>query len=77
MKVAKWGNSFAVRLPASVVEALELKDGEDIEVLVSGERSLCVETAASRRAFVERMRKYEGRMPRDFKFDRRAANERG
>lgn len=27
MQVAKWGNSLAVRLPAAVVEALELKEG--------------------------------------------------
>lgn len=26
MQVSKWGNSLAVRLPASVVEALELKE---------------------------------------------------
>ena len=30
MQVAKWGNSLAVRLPAAVVQALELKEGEEI-----------------------------------------------
>ena len=33
MRVAKWGNSLAIRLPASVVEALELKEGEEVEIL--------------------------------------------
>jgi Antidote-toxin recognition MazE, bacterial antitoxin len=28
MQVAKWGNSLAVRLPATVVEALDLKEGD-------------------------------------------------
>jgi antitoxin MazE len=28
MQVSKWGNSLALRLPASVVEALELKEGD-------------------------------------------------
>ena len=28
MQVAKWGNSLAVRLPAAVVEALKLKEGD-------------------------------------------------
>ena len=32
MQVARWGNSLAIRLPASVVEALGLKEGDDIEV---------------------------------------------
>jgi antitoxin MazE len=30
MHVAKWGNSLAVRLPAAVVEALQLKEGDVI-----------------------------------------------
>ena len=32
MQVSKWGNSLAIRLPASVVEALQLKAGDDVEV---------------------------------------------
>lgn len=38
LQVSKWGNSLAVRLPASVVEALDLKEGDDIEVHVAGDR---------------------------------------
>src|SRR5262249_55873854 len=29
MHVARWGNSLAVRLPKAVVEALDLKEGDD------------------------------------------------
>ncbi len=42
MQVSKWGNSLAVRLPASVVQALELKEGDQIELHVHGERSFGV-----------------------------------
>ena len=38
MQVSKWGNSLAIRLPVAVVEALELRDGDDIEVTVAGAR---------------------------------------
>jgi antitoxin component of MazEF toxin-antitoxin module len=38
MPVAKWGNSLAVRLPASV-KALQLREGDDIEIQVAGARS--------------------------------------
>ncbi len=38
MQVSKWGNSLAIRLPAAVVDALELRDGDDIEVRVAGAR---------------------------------------
>jgi len=39
MQVSKWGNSLAVRLPAAVVDALGLKEGDDIEIRIAGERS--------------------------------------
>ena len=35
MLVAKWGNSLAVRLPAAVVEALKLKEGDDIAMIAA------------------------------------------
>jgi antitoxin MazE len=35
MQVGKWGNSLAVRLPAAVVEALDLKEGDEIEIEVA------------------------------------------
>jgi len=41
-QVAKWGNSLAVRLPAAVVEALELKQGDDIEIHVADARAFAV-----------------------------------
>jgi antitoxin MazE len=31
MRVAKWGNSLAVRLPDAVVKALKLKSGDEIK----------------------------------------------
>jgi antitoxin MazE len=77
MKVAKWGNSLAIRLPSSVVEVLDLKVGDDVEVLAPGPRSLRLEKTPGRRELLARLRKYRGRMPADFKFDRDEANERG
>jgi antitoxin MazE len=38
MQVAKWGNSLAIRLPAAVVEALDLKEGDQIEIRVADSR---------------------------------------
>lgn len=76
MQVAKWGNSLAVRLPATVVEALDLKPGDNIEIHVAGTRDFSVEKAAGARDLLARLRKYRGRLPVDFKFDRLEANER-
>ena len=77
MQVAKWGNSLAVRLPMAVVEALDLKAGDSIEIHVSGERSFAVEKTPGAHELLVRLRKFRGRLPADFKFDRVDANERG
>lgn len=77
MQVSKWGNSLAVRLPASVVEALKLKEGEEIEIHAAGARSLEVARKPCNRELLARLRKFRGRLPADFKIDRLAAAERG
>jgi antitoxin MazE len=76
MQVAKWGNSLAVRLPAAVVEALRLKEGDEIEIHVAGAREFGVARRPSRQDFLNQLRAYRGRLPRDFKFDREEANAR-
>jgi antitoxin MazE len=77
MIVAKWGNSLAVRLPAAVVEALGLSEGDDIQIQVTGERAFEIAKSPSRAELLARLRKYRGLIPADFKFDRLEANERG
>ena len=76
MKVAKWGNSMAVRLPSEVVEVLDLKEQDEVELHVEGKRSLAVKKAPGSRELLARLRKYRGRLPSGFKFDRLEANER-
>jgi antitoxin MazE len=77
MQVAKWGNSLAVRLPVVVVEALGLKEGDDIEIEATGMRAFEVRKKPGAGELLARLRKYRGRLPVDFKFDRLEANERG
>jgi antitoxin MazE len=77
MQVAKWGNSLAVRLPQSVVEVLGLKEGDSIEIRVVGPRSFEVGKAPTSKELLTRLRKYRGRLPAGFKFDRLEAHERG
>ena len=76
MQVAKWGNSLAVRLPATVVEALDLKAGDNIEIHVAAARSFSIAKTPEAKDLLARLRKYRGRLPADFKFDRLEANER-
>ena len=76
MQVAKWGNSLAIRLPAAVVEALELKAGDEIELHVADARDLGVARRPGREALLERLARFRGRLPPDFKFDREDLNAR-
>jgi antitoxin MazE len=76
MLVQKWGNSLAVRLPAAVVEALELKEGDDIEIRIAGRRELEASRQPDREELLKGLRAFRGRLPADFKFDRNEANAR-
>lgn len=77
MQVAKWGNSLAVRIPSSVVDALDLQEGDDVEIHVAGERYFELKKKPGAKELLARLRKYRGRLPKDFHFDRLEANERG
>lgn len=70
MKLARWGNSLAVRLPRSVVEALGLKEGDEVDIppqairrVASGEEARCA-------AFLRRLDELSRPGPRGFEFDR-------
>jgi antitoxin MazE len=76
VQVSKWGNSLAIRLPAAVVEALGLKEGDDVTLSATGKRSLEIEKTPGSKELLARLRKYRGRLPADFKFDRLEAHER-
>ena len=76
MQVAKWGNSLAIRIPAAVAEALELKAGDEVEIRVEGAREFALRRKPSRGDLLKRLRAFRGRLPADFVFDRDEAHER-
>jgi antitoxin MazE len=76
VQVSKWGNSLAVRLPAAVVEVLELKEGDDVEIRVAGAREFVISRTPDRQVLLERLRAFRGRLPADFRFDRDEAGAR-
>jgi len=75
MQVAKWGNSLAIRLPAVVVEALQLKEGDEVTISVAGTRELDVSRTPDRAELLDRLRRLRREFPKDFRFDRLEANE--
>ena len=77
MKIAKWGNSYAVRLPVDIMRKAKLVEGD--EVAVEYERGNIVVYGPIRRnadevvAGLEALKNF---FPADVSFDRDEANER-
>ena len=79
MKVAKWGNSLAVRLPGAVVQALGLAEGDEVHIEQAQNGALQVSRAPSADELWARLHalRSAGRgLPAGFKLNRDEANER-
>lgn len=77
MQVTKWGNSLAVRLPAALVEELELRESDDIEITVNDKRTFTVHKKIGEGALLAQLRTFRGKLPADLRLSRDDANERG
>ncbi len=76
MQVSRWGNSLAIRIPAAVVEALGLKEGDEVEVTAMQDGRLEVARDGKRARAIERIRSMQFELPPGWKFDREEANRR-
>ncbi len=65
-----------MRLPAAVVDALDLKEGDEVEISIAGKRSFKVSCDQSKTKALETIRRLARPFPPGFKFDRDQANER-
>ena len=76
MRVSKWGNSLAVRLPKSLVDELRLKPGDELNVVEAAKSHISVEKQDKRAEFLKQIEQFRFPAPKDYKFDRDEANER-
>ena len=76
MKVAKWGNSIAVRIPSDVVEKLGISPNEEVEIRVTGENSFEVTRDTRRQRAIENLRNSKFVLPDDYVFNREELHER-
>lgn len=76
MRVSKWGNSLAVRLPKELVEAMKLKSGDELDIVAAGDRRCEISKRDKREDFLEALKQFRFDLPPDYKFDRDEANER-
>ena len=76
MQVGRWGNSLAVRLPAAVVDGLELREGDEIEIEIAGERHFRIGRDRTREDALARLRALNWTLPPGFRLSRDEAHER-
>jgi antitoxin MazE len=70
MKLAKWGNSLALRIPAEVVEQLKLAAGEELEIKVIGDNRLEIRRDQRRQQALEELKKLRVQLPENYVFRR-------
>lgn len=64
MQLTRCGDGLAVCLPATVVEALGLKEGDEVDVALTGEREIRIVIAPAANApRLERLRTFRGLLP--------------
>ena len=85
MKVARWGNSLAVRIPAELAATMALKEGDNVEVILKHadgfEDNLDkldeMQSIIRHNAAMERIKARKWVLPSDWKIDRNDPDERG
>ena len=75
MQVAKWGNSLAVRLPADLVRALDLREGDHIDLHPASE-GFAVARQPRPDEVLAGLRRFRGRLAAKDRLDRNEANSR-
>ena len=68
MKIVKWGNSLAVRIPANVANSLELNAGDEIEIVASAVGFEAIKNERKSKA-LKTIARFQGRLPKDLTFD--------
>lgn len=76
MQIAKWGNSLAVRIPADVARALDLKEGDSVELRAIERGVLEVAKDDRREEAMAVIRRLARPSVEGYKFDREEANSR-
>jgi antitoxin MazE len=81
MKVSKWGNSLAIRIPVEMAEKLGIKEGDELieQPGFAEEKQVLLTRKKTREEMWARLNEIRKtvKWPADYKFDRDEANSRG
>jgi antitoxin MazE len=74
MKISKWGNSLAIRIPADVAQSLGFVEGDQVRVDAENGK-LVAEKELTKEELFDRVKKLRGLIPAGYKFKRSDAYE--
>ena len=70
MKLAKWGNSLAVRIPAEIAEKAGLRAGDEATFALTPDHVIEIRRDERRERAIQRLRELRIKVPYPYKFDR-------
>lgn len=70
MKIAKWGNSLAIRIPADLAQQAGLKEGDEATLALTPGNILEIRPDERRTEALRLLRENRIKLPYAYKFDR-------
>ena len=75
-RIGRWGNSLAIRIPASVVKSRGFREGDLVKLEMIDENTVAVARRKNREKIIAQITAMKVPLPPDYKFDREEANAR-
>lgn len=75
-RIGRWGNSLAIRIPASVVKSRGFREGDLVKLDMIDDSEATVARRRSREEIIAQITAMKTPLPPDYKFDREEANAR-
>ena len=76
MRVSRWGDSLAVRLPRELVERMRLTEGDEVDVTAVDRDVIGIIKPDTKEDILARLRALQRPAPAGFHWSRDEANER-
>jgi antitoxin MazE len=77
MKLAKWGNSYAIRIPAELMKKMNLTSDEEFQFRQTGDDSFEISRDRRREEAMEVIDRLARPLPPGYKFNREEIHDRG
>ena len=75
-RLQKWGNSDGIRIPSSILKALNLKTNDKVELIQEEDRIIISKSKNNVISLEERFKKYKGEnLAKEFSWDNPRGNE--